>query len=152
MNKKRQIDRIVRGFARQIEHVEKDEGMFCQIPVGLICEAFPQGEWHNLALGGFEFRLPMSFELIEDVKCFMALQFPEFKFNRQNQHIWESSGDAGIFLNYKKGSWSDDDVVTFDFAFRSSEEGTTCVLNQIGTKEVPVFEVVCGEQAKDWAA
>ncbi len=70
----------------------------------------------------------------------MKDQLPEYKIGRDFQVVWDSGG-AGYFIAYSN------DKLKFDFAFRSSEQGSTCVLNKIGEKSVPVFEVVCGQEA-----
>jgi hypothetical protein len=120
------------------------------IPVGYIAEAFPQGDWSQSWGFRFEFCLPFVFGLIDEVKQFMADQLPEWHLCDERRHVWDDSNAAGHFLEYtiSEKYWTND-AINFQVAFRTSKEGTTCVLHEIGTKEVPVYEVICQEGAME---
>lgn len=115
------------------------------LPADYVQEVFPQGSWYKSWIGHFDFRLPYSFELIKQVKEFMALQLPEWKNNYESSHVWDASKEAGYFIDYIHPDPKN--RVKFQFEFRSGATGSTCVLNQIGTKQVPIFEVVCSQEA-----
>ncbi len=129
-------------YQRLLEKVER-------IPVQLFAEAFPNGRWTNFWGSSFEFALPFDFKLINQVKVFVSMQFPEFVLSRENQFVWDTSKSAGHFLEYETQEDSWRDRVTFQVAFRTEKEGTTCVLNQVGKKEVPVYEVICKDGASE---
>lgn len=105
------------------------------LPADYVQEVFPQGSWNKSWLGGFDFRLPYSFELINQVKEFMALQLPDWKHEYESSHVWDASKEAGYFIDYSHHDPDSKKQVKFQFEFRSGKTGSTCVLNQIGTKQ-----------------
>lgn len=122
-----------------------------RIPIEQLKDQYPQGTWSTSWGETFEFTLPYSFELIAQVKKFME-SLPQFKFERENQYVWNrdhSGPSAGFFLEYSTGEPTWRECARFQIAFRTGREGTTCVLNQIGTEVVPVFEVTCQEGANE---
>jgi hypothetical protein len=137
---------MIEYINRQIEERQEAIRVFESLPVSYIEECFPQGEWHYDWIGNFEFRMPYAQEWIEIVKQFMVDQLPFWEQGREFQCVWDSSSGAGFFITYHS---TESRRLKFDFAFRSSVAGSTCVLNKIGEKTVPVFEVVCSQQAAD---
>jgi hypothetical protein len=123
-----------------------------RIPTGLIAQSFPDGRWTTFWSSGFEFTLPFDFKLIEQARVFMAEQFPGFELVRENRFVWDSSKSAGHFLEYETREQYSADRAWFQIAFRTDRKGTTCILNPIGEKTVPVFEVICSEGAAEMAA
>ncbi len=139
------------SIKREIATREKQLANLERLPINLISEVFPNCHWSNSWLNSFECTLPFDFSLIATVREFMQMHFPnEWKLKRENQFVWDSSKDAGHFLEYETTEENYWDRVEFQFAFRTGREGTTCVLNEIGKKEVPIYEVICSEQAKEW--
>lgn len=139
------VEQMKERIQQEIDARQKAMVVFEQLPASLIAEAFPQGRWYYDWIGNFEFTLPYSFELINTVKEYMELQNPEWKYQREQQLVWDSSAAAGYFIYYQLGEYPN--RITFEFAFRSGEKGTTCILNKIGEKQIPVYEVVCSQQA-----
>jgi hypothetical protein len=140
--KQKMIDDLQRQINQLVERQRKVE----LIPADEIAEAFPQGAWDNGFIW-FQFNLPYSFWLINEVKSYMENYHGEFKLCYEDQRISES-GRAYYDLKYLG---EDDNDASFDIVFQSSQEGTTCVIHQIGTetKEVPVYEVICQEGAME---
>jgi len=105
----------------------------------LLTQAFPEGTWSYSY--NYDFNLPMRFALIDEVKLFMREQFPDAKLNDDRQYVWEES--AGRFVKYRY------DGNAIEFTFRTTRNGSTCILNKIGeeTKVVPIYEIVCSEAA-----
>lgn len=124
------------------EQITRLEQKLDRLPINLVQEAFPQGVWGTFWDFDFEFTLPMSVELLEQFKDFCDYQ--GFVVGTVSQQVWNAK-DAGYFIDVRVTS--DYPRVEFRVAFRSNREGTTCVIQQIGTEVKPVFEVVCGESA-----
>jgi hypothetical protein len=136
---KEEIEREIRIRKKLLQTLE-------ELPIDLFCEAFPSGSWGTSWGYDFIFNLPFDFALVDAVKEFMALQFPDHKKVHESRIVWDASKEAGHFLDYeiedRRGS-------RLKFSFRTGKEGTTCVLNKIGEKSTPVYEVVCGEGAAE---
>ena len=139
------IQSVKDSILREIKTRQEALGVFDLLPAHYLQEVFPNGHWRFDWISNFEFVLPYSFQLIETVKQFMTDQMPDWKAGRDFQCIWDGSNAAGYFLSYRNEALN----IKFDMAFRSSEEGSTCVLNKIGEKTVPIFEVVCSQQAAE---
>jgi len=139
MNKK--VEQSIKDIEEDIERKKNSLEEFKKLPLSLIQDAFPEGHWYYTWIGSFEFIMPYTQASFQVVRDFMKDQLPEYEIGRDFQVVWDNSSGAGYFIAYKK------DSLHFDFAFRSSEQGSTCVLNKIGEKTVPVFEVVCGQEA-----
>ncbi len=119
------------------------------LPLEEISEQFPQGEWQETWLN-FEFCLPMDFKLVNAVKDYMQSRHSDWTIDWEDQIVWDKEKTAGYFVDYKKSFGPPDYMdVKLCFAFRSAKDGSTCVLHQIGTKEVPVYEVTCPEGAEE---
>ena len=142
-------EKLLRELKHKIEQIDREAKNLEKIPVDLFQQAFPDGEWHNSWAGGLVFTLPYNFQLIEIVKAFVQDQFPEFELYHEHQNVWGREKEAGYFLYYRTTDKYGFGDSTFEVAFRTGRDGTTCVLNQIGTEEVPVFEVTCEEGAKE---
>lgn len=146
MKAKEYLRRSIQG---EIDSRQQQLRALSRLPVNLFCQAFPEGSWSASWGGGFEFTLPFNFVLIEQIKQFVSEQFPEYELKDERRHVWDESKAAGHFLEYstKESAWSDRS--RFEIAFRTQRAGTTCVLNQIGEKKIPIFEVICSEGAKE---
>jgi len=145
-------ERIVRSLKEDIEARERQLKKVERLPIEVLKERFPEGSWSASWGDTFEFCLPYSFALIPEVKSFMRNAAPEFELERENQYVWdrgEANPSAGFFLEYNTNEDTWRERIHFQIAFRTGREGTTCVLNQIGTKEVPVYEVTCAEGAAE---
>lgn len=132
----------------QIARFQKDLAMLEKVPTGLIAQAFPQGQWKYTYAHDFEFDLGLDYALVNEARIFMATQFPDWVLVLDKQYTWPGMNQATHMLTYAM------EGAEFDFAFRSTMEGTTCVVRQIGTsiqpaKEIPLYEVVCAEGAKE---
>jgi hypothetical protein len=138
MNKK--VERTLKILEEDLETRKKNLEKIKKLPLTLIQEAFPEGQWYYTWIGQVEFIMPYTQAKFQVVRDFMKDQLPDYKVGRDFQCIWDSGG-AGYFMAYSK------DGISFDFAFRSNQEGSTCVMNKIGEKTVPVFEVVCSQEA-----
>lgn len=143
------LERLKDSVTWEIEKLNHELADLDRLPVNLIAEAFPQGNWVNAWTGRYEFTLPFDFALIKTVKEFMAMQFPNFILASEHQFVWDESKDAGYFIEYSTGEEDWRKAVWFTIGFRISTKGSVCVMNQIGTKEVPVFEVICADGAKE---
>ena len=106
---------------------------------GLLKQAFPEGSWSYSY--DYCFTLPMRFALIDEVKVFMEEQFANIRLKGDRQYVWDDS--AGRFLEY---DYLDKEI---EITFRTTVKGSTCILNKIGeeNKVVPIYEVVCSEEA-----
>lgn len=120
----------------------------CEVaPLALLERTFEEGYWQVLWGTWIEFTLPYCVAYIRVIKNVMK-HYEPWVLHEERQHIWENSNDptAGYFLEYRIGE-------SFDFHFtiglRSTKEGSTCVLNPIGTKKVQIFEVTCKEGANE---
>jgi len=138
MNKK--VLEAIKQMEEDVESKKRSIEEFKKLPLSLIQDSFPEGHWYYTWIGQVEFVMPYTQASFQVVRDFMKDQLPEYKIGRDFQVVWDSGG-AGYFISYSK------DDLRFDFAFRSSTPGSTCVLNKIGEKSVPVFEVVCGQEA-----
>lgn len=114
------------------------------IPVESFSQAFPEATFSFSWTSSFEVSLPMRQSLIQEVKEFIKTQFPDWHLSYERQYVWDNSQSAGYFIDYYMPNRT-----SFNIAFRSSTAGSTCVLNQIGTKVVPVYEAVCSQEAAD---
>lgn len=134
--------RLIRKLKWEQELVDRKVFKIETLPINLIAEAYPQGIWDPYCWDGPEFLLPLDFSLIQSVKDFMALQFPEASFRREYQIIWEMRASAARFLKYEFPPSCE-----LEFRFESSREGSNCKLHQIGVEQVakPIYEVTCGE-------
>lgn len=113
-------------------------------PLQLIEEMFVEGGWYHMYGSNIEYRLPFVFAYASMIVSVME-HFPEWKLMSDSQFVWDSSGSAGRFFEYRlKGH---DYYKRFNICMRSDVEGSTCILNKIGTKEVPVYEITCSEGA-----
>jgi hypothetical protein len=140
MDKK--VKEAIERFEHDIENRKKLLDSFKKLPLNIIQEAFPEGHWYVSWIDQFEFVMPYVQANFQVVKDFMAEQFPDYVKGRDFGTVWDiGGGSAGMFFKY-----SHDDI-GWDFAFRSGEKGSTCVMNKIGEKSVPIFEVVCGQEA-----
>jgi len=148
---KKQKEQLKKSIQWEIDQRMKMLEKLERVPCGLISQCFPDGTWITYWSQGFEFTLPFNFELIAQVRAFMTEQFPEYKLLRENQFVWDTSKTAGHFLEYETHEEDRTDRTWFQFGFRTDHKGTTCVLNKIGEKTVPIFEVICSEGAKEIA-
>ncbi len=145
-------ERLVRYLKQDIEARERQLKKVERLPIEVLKERFPEGSWSSSWGDTFEFCLPYSFALIPEVKSFMRNAVQEFKLERENQYVWdrgESNPSAGFFLEYNTGEDTWVERIHFQIAFRTTKEGTTCVLHEIGTKTVPIYEVTCAEGAAE---
>lgn len=113
-----------------------------QLPLELIAQSFPDGSW-GMGYDGPIFVLPYKFEYIPLIKEFMEMQFPDVKFIREQQIIWEQHNQAGYHISY---SW--DKQLELEFRLDTKKTGTTCVLHKIGEtqKVIPIYEITCSEE------
>lgn len=140
-----QRERSIKYIDSKIRSLEEQKENLKLIPIELFYQAFPEVNFSTDSFGSFTFLFPMSFEIIETVQKFISEQFPEWKVWTDNQFVWDESKRGGRFIDYHIGN----SHITVSVDFRSEVTGSTCVLNKIGTKEVPVFEMVCSEQAAE---
>jgi hypothetical protein len=138
---------LIEYIVYEIGKKQKQLSVLERLPINQLSEAFPNGVWTVSWADSFEFTLPLTFSLFDVVKDYMRDQQPDFKMARESQFVWDESQRAGHFLEYE--ATIDSARVRFQFGFRSHREGAQCVLQQIGTKVVPIFEVVCPEGAKE---
>jgi hypothetical protein len=124
----------------------KQELLDC-LPIEQIQDAFPMGEWGEWWTTGYEFALPLSFQLIDEFQEFVQ-QSGWAVYNVHN-HVWDDSAAAGTFFDVYLNPNEMCGTRYFHVAFRSTKEGSTCVVQQIGTKEVPVYEVTCADGAEE---
>ena len=140
----KQKRKLIRNLQREIENRQKYIEQIEQLPVDLICECFP-GINANMWGNEVDFWFPFDFELIGTVKEFMNTH-TDYKLQKETRHV---DNNASHHLDYRaKG------LIDVSFIFSTTQDGTTCVLNQIGTKtveakEVPIYEVICSEGAKE---
>jgi len=112
------------------------------LPIELVKQAFPEGGWGENRGSDFVFTLPLRFELIDVFKEFSRVQGWQVKNLRR--YVWDDKR-AGDFIDI----YDLENNYLFEVALRSSVEGSTCVINKIGEEMKPIFEVICGEGAKE---
>jgi hypothetical protein len=128
---------------RQIQKLHEQQERLNRMPIELVEQAFPQGEWQDWWGYSYEFKLPLDFQLANEFRFFCDLQ--GFTYSKSRQHLWdEGGGSAGLFFDVYL-----DNKENFSVSMRSEIEGSTCKLQQIGTKEVPVYEVTCPDGAEE---
>lgn len=142
-------DDLLTTLQRERDTLNEAIASLDRLPIELLGENFPGCTWFRTYGKQFECTLPFDFQLIDKVRKFMQENLPEFQLKRENRYVWDTQKSAGHFLEYEttEDHWSE--RAMFSIAFRTGHSGTTCVLNQIGTKEVPVYEVICAEGAKE---
>lgn len=143
--------KMIKEMESKISRLQRAVADLDLFPIELITQVFPEAEiqwWWDTDI---EITLPMRWSLIEEVKMFMQEQFPSAKLYCDHQVVWDDSKSAGYFLNWHLPTEIPHDYIPIKFGFRSNKSGSTCVLNQIGTKEVPVFEAVCQDGAEEGA-
>lgn len=147
---KTQKQMLVNYVMKKIEENKKRLDELELLPIDLLSQAFPEATFGLEWSWYFEMQLPMRQTLIEEVKRFVKEQFPEWEIDNERQIVWDEAKSAGFFIEYlvqkstKETGWK---RLEFHVAFRSSKSGSTCVLNKIGEKTVPVYEAVCSEEA-----
>ena len=137
--------KLNKEIERQIDKYLEQRKNLADMPIELVEQAFPQGHWQDWWGSAYQFVLPLSFQLVEDFKEFCHLQ--GWRHTDPHQIVWDS-GHAGVFM-YVSLLEEGNLYPQFEVAFRSEKKGSTCVLNVIGTKEVPVYEVTCPEGAEE---
>jgi hypothetical protein len=95
--------------------------------------------------------LPARFELVSEVKEFVKLQYPNWKIYYEHQIIWEDQKAGGIFLQYQVPTGVKYEMAEIHFDFRTSTQGSTCVMHRIGSKRktVPIFEITCQQAIEE---
>lgn len=139
------LTRFMKELDQEITKIESSREATKKLPLSLFEEAFPQGRWDLRWMGkDFEFTIPFDksqIPLINEVA-----KKAGYHMIRDFQCIWENDKSAGYFMYFS----SEDTSSFFQVGMRSSREGSTCVLNPIGVKEVPIYEVVCSPEATQW--
>lgn len=144
-----QRENLVKALELEIEYANKKIALLEKLPIETIADAFGSGNWEQSWGGSFEFCLPYDFSLISKFKKYMEENWPDFRMYGERQFVWDEQKSAGLFLEYETKDGNFYGRTRFSVAFRSSRNGSTCVLNPIGTKEIPVFEVICADGAKE---
>ena len=140
-NIKKQVERSIE---KEIEFKKGEITRVKNSPINLIAECFPQARYTKYD-NEIDFWLPFQFELIQVVKDFMAMH-TDYRMSSERRDVGENA------IHTVK--YSCPGLVRIEFYFSTAEEGTTCVLNQIGTKmieahEQPIFEVICTKGAEE---
>lgn len=136
-------ERLLKSIEWDRTMIERRVERLNALPIDLISEAFPDGSWCPTWGYEYEFTLPMRFELIGKFEEFCKLQGYEIKHARR--HVWDDK-NAGDFMDVYVN-----ESISFVAAFRSTKEGSTCVISKIGEEMKPIFEVICSEGAKEGA-
>lgn len=144
MNKKPELNKMLKDMQNRIGRLQERMELAKTIPFDLVKQEFPEGHWWDTSYD-WEFCMPFRFDLIQQAKEFCIDQGWTVKSERQ--HVWDDSAKAGHFFDVYIGRPFGEQG--FGMAFRTSSEGDSCVLKQIGTKEVPVYEVVCQNGAEE---
>lgn len=141
--KQRLLKEAMTEMEWEINRISRLSSIILSMPIGLIAQAFPIAKFVKNSFS-IDIVMPMSFPLIQEVREFMAMQFPDYKLTYDHQIV--SGSYAFHTLTYDIP-----DVGRFDIYFKMSEKGSTCVLNPIGTETVEktVYEVVCSQAAAD---
>lgn len=140
MKTKRQY--LLQSIENDFELLKERKDALEKLPIELVLQCFPNGDWQHQYGRTYGFVLPMSFALVEEVKEFCRIQ--GYTIRNERTYVWDQQAAAGTFFDAYI-----DDRVYIDFQFRSGREGSTCVLQKIGDKSVPIFEVVCIDGAKE---
>jgi hypothetical protein len=138
-------ERIIRDLQKAIARKRLAIEQIKHSPVNLIIECFPQARANMFVTSEVDIWLPFDFELIETVKQFIQLH-TSYTLRREYRIVDQVARHT---LRYEA-----EGEIRLEFHFSTNEEGTTCVLNQVGTKiieaqEVPVYEVICFKGAEE---
>ena len=112
-----------------------------KLPIELCVQAFPNGKWSSGWGWEYNFTLPMNYELSAAFKEFCVLQ--GWKTRSERQHVWDAK-NAGLFFEVCIA-----DDLYFGAEFRTTVEGATCVIKEIGKELKPIYEVTCGAGAQE---
>ena len=137
-------DNLLESIQHEIDRQKRLKAAAKTLPIDLFVEKFPQGHWF-VSWIEIRFSLPFDFELIAQAKELVEVQVPEAELIRENRFVWNESGKAGHFIEYRYRGHD------FTIEFRTETKGSTCVLKKIGeeNKVLPIFEVVCAEGAEE---
>ena len=136
-----EIEKLKESARWEIERINRRVEMLDKLPIKLVKQAFPIGNWNEFAGSCYQFTMPMNFVMENDFKEFCRVQ--GFEVKNWQRHIWDGR-NAGDFCDV----YVTDDVY-FYVAFRSERTGSTCVLKKIGEEMKPIFEAVCTEGAAE---
>lgn len=137
---KDELEKLQYGIKYDRERIDKREQLMYSLPLQLIKDAFPEGHWGEWWLSDYEFTLPMRFELVQQFEEFCELQ--GYEVHGLHSMVWDDK-NAGTFADVNTGSGS------FHLAFRSTREGSTCVISKIGEEMKPIYEVTCADGAQE---
>ena len=136
-------DKMVRQLQRDIEHIQKRIAELDVYPLEEIAETFPEASI-SLATFGVAISFPMDWLVVSRWKLYVAEKHPDWQCHYDKQLVWDDVQRGGYFLDYWIGDYNELDV-----NFRTEVPGSTCVMHEIGTKVVPVFEMACAEAAEE---
>jgi hypothetical protein len=152
MKKSKQILNLIQAsLEKEIIRYKKDCSTIERYSnlINLVSQAFPMCEFNPYYTLSCE--LPLSFSLIEELKLFMELQFPDTVLSYDTRSVYEGSAVHYLSYTFPEDSNFPQTSSVLSFQLRSSISGSTCVMNKIGTKMVEqnIYEVVCSQEAAE---
>jgi hypothetical protein len=136
------LEKLLSDIETEKSNLEMRAEKLRNLPIEELEAAFPEGSFSHFIGNTYSFILPLRFELIEQFKKFVATK-EGWDLWGERQHVWgEKSG--GIFMYLRVNGSS-----ILDIDFRTEKTGTTCIIQQIGFEQKPVFELICGDGAKE---
>jgi hypothetical protein len=137
---------VTRSIKFEIEKYQARLEDLKSIPIEAIEEDLPDVVF-DIVWTGYHIRATLPYDFAVRAEARKVMKRLGWTLLRENQIIWEDSGEAGYFIDFKHP----DTHVELDFVFQTTKEGSTCVLHKIGdeTKTVPIYEVICAEGAKE---
>src|SRR5512145_1930826 len=140
-------ERLKKDVETEREYLNKRVERIDNLPIEQFEIAFPEGSWTHYIGSEYEFRLPMRFELMGKVQEFIKRSDNLEMFTDIHQHVWNEK-EAGAWINAKYKN-ADGTSGYFQISFNTAREGSSCVIQQIGFEQKPVFEVICGDGAQE---
>ena len=143
-------EEIIKSIKDEIAEYKKEISLIEQVPFDRFSEVFPEGKWRSSCRNSLHYDMPYVNKTIHEFELFVATEFPEWK----KSSVWQNvdSNGAVFDLDYRLPAPYQRMCITV--RFQSNNSGSTCVLNKIGEKEipakiVPIYEVVCKQEAAD---
>jgi len=142
-------EEIIKNIKEEIAEQEEALKILEHVPFERFAEVFPEGSWSE-SFGNLHYNMPYVNKTIHEFELFVATEFPEWK----KLSIWENVDASGAVFDLDYRLPIPYQKMCITVRFLSNNPGSTCVLNKIGEKEipakiVPIYEVVCKQEAAD---
>jgi len=137
------LEKLLQDIEDEKENLNLRISRLKSLPIEELETAFPEGFFSHYIGNFYSFSLPMRFELVAEFKKYVENR-EGWKLSGERQHVWDEK-NAGYFCYL----YFDDNGNYLDIDFRTNRIGATCIIQQIGVEEKPVFEMVCADGAKE---